>query len=111
MAEKFDLDTEIQLPDHIDNLFDLSGKVALITTAASGLGRGIAYGMARYGADVACADLNLSGAEETAARIKGWGRDAIAVQYDVSDWSQVENMVERTADHFGRMDNTVRKNR
>jgi hypothetical protein len=65
MAQKLDIETEIQLPDHIDNLFDLSGKVALITTAASGLGRGIAYGMAKYGANVACADLNLSGAEET----------------------------------------------
>ncbi len=104
MAQKLDIETEIQLPDHIDNLFDLSGKVALITTAASGLGRGIAYGMAKYGANVACADLNLSGAEETAARIKGWGRDVISVQYDVSDWSQVENMVERTVDHFGRID-------
>ena len=104
MAEKFDLDTEIQLPDHIDNLFDLSGKVALITTAASGLGRGIAYGMARYGADVACADLNLSGAEETAVRIEGWGRKAIAVQYDVSDEAWYDELIRKNPQHrFGEV--------
>ena len=104
MTEKFDLDREIELPGHIDRLFDLSGKVALITSAASGLGKAVAYGMARYGADVACADLNLPGAELTAEKIKSWGRNTAAFQYDVSDWTQVEHMVQETVERFGRID-------
>lgn len=104
MVKGFDLKPEVKLPDNIDRIFDLSGKVALVTTAASGLGRAIAYGMAKYGADVACADLNLSGAEETASRIREWGRESLSIEYNVIDWGQVKKMVEKTAHHFGRID-------
>jgi NAD(P)-dependent dehydrogenase (short-subunit alcohol dehydrogenase family) len=104
VAKGFDLKPEIELPDNIDRLFDLSGKVVLVTTAASGLGLAIAYGMAKYGADVACADLNLSGAEKTASRIREWGRKSLAIEYNVTDWDQVKKMVEKTVDHFGRID-------
>ena len=95
---------ETDLPDNIDKLFDLSGKVALVTTAAMGLGRYIAYGMAKYGADVVCADVNLSGAEETASRIREWGNKSIAIQYDVADYMQVQQMVDTAVKHFGRID-------
>ena len=47
MTEKFDLDTEIQIPDHINNLFDLSGKVALITGAGSRTGPSVPQSMLR----------------------------------------------------------------
>ncbi|MBW1783602.1 MAG: SDR family NAD(P)-dependent oxidoreductase, partial [Deltaproteobacteria bacterium] len=91
---------EVELPQHIESLFDLSGKVALVSTAASGLGRAIAYGMARYGADVVCADLDLSGAEDTASQIRQWGKEGIAIPYDVRDWFQVKKMIRQSVDHF-----------
>src|SRR5205823_12966011 len=54
----------------LSTLFDLTGKRALVTGAASGLGRAIAVGLAQQGADVATADLNLAGAEATASIIR-----------------------------------------
>lgn len=60
MENSIEMKFDVDLPGHIDSLFDLTGKVALVSTAALSLGRAIAYGMAQYGADVVCADLNLS---------------------------------------------------
>ena len=104
MTRKLDVTSGVEMPDNIDKLFDLSGKLALVTTAASGLGRAIAYGMAKYGADVACADLDLSGAKETVSRIRKWGKESLAIEYNVGDWEQVKRMVGKTVDHFGRID-------
>jgi NAD(P)-dependent dehydrogenase (short-subunit alcohol dehydrogenase family) len=82
-------------------LFDLTGKVALVTGAASGLGRAIAIGLAQHGADVATADQNLPGAEETSKVIRGLGRRTIAIQVDVTDYGQVEAMVQQTESALG----------
>lgn len=103
MAE-ITLKADVDLPDNITKLFDLSGKSVLVSTAASGLGRAIAYGCAKYGADVACADINLEGAKETAAVISSWGKKSLALSYDVVDFNQVKEMVDKTADFFGRID-------
>jgi NAD(P)-dependent dehydrogenase (short-subunit alcohol dehydrogenase family) len=82
-------------------LFDLHGKLALVTGAASGLGRAIAIGLAQYGADVATADLNLVGAEATSAVIRDLGRRTVAIAVDVTDYQQVEAMVEQTEAALG----------
>lgn len=91
-------------PEVIRKLFDLSGKVALVTGAASGLGRQIALGLASFGADVAAADINLPGAEATAEAVRGIGKTARSIQVDVVDWSQVRKMVQDVQDNFGRLD-------
>lgn len=91
-------------PDVIRRLFDLSGRVALVTGAASGLGRQIALGLASFGADVAVADIDLPGAESTAEAVETMARTARAVQVDVSDWAQVERMVEEVLKQYGRLD-------
>jgi NAD(P)-dependent dehydrogenase (short-subunit alcohol dehydrogenase family) len=91
-------------PDVIRKLFDLSGKVALVTGAASGLGRQIALGLASFGADVAAADINLPGAEETAEAVGGIGRSPCAIRVDVADWSQVSQMVRKVVEQYGRLD-------
>jgi NAD(P)-dependent dehydrogenase (short-subunit alcohol dehydrogenase family) len=91
-------------PDVIRKLFDLSGKVALVTGAASGLGRQIALGLASFGADVAAADINLPGAEATAEAVGEIGKTAHAIQVDVGDWSQVKEMVQTVVDQYGRLD-------
>ena len=65
-------------------LFDLSGRVAMVSGAASGMGRQMALGFAEVGADVVLADINLPGAEQTADDIDSIGRRALAVRCNVS---------------------------
>ncbi|MBY0120733.1 3-oxoacyl-[acyl-carrier-protein] reductase [Bacillus sp. S/N-304-OC-R1] len=83
----------------------LEGKAALVTGASRGIGREIALELARQGADIA---VNYSGSEERAngvvAEIKEMGRNAIAIQCDVSDSESVANMVKATIDAFGKLD-------
>jgi len=85
-------------------LFDLSGKVAMVTGAASGLGEGIAYGLAAFGADVVLADIAEEGLEKVSARIKGLDRRALPLRCDVRSGEQIKALVERTREHFGRID-------
>ena len=80
---------------------DLEGKVALVTGAASGFGRGIVELFVKEGAKVAVVDLNGAGAETVAT---GLGAAAIAVQCDVADGASVKNAVAKTLDAFGRVD-------
>ena len=85
-------------------LFDLSGRVALVSGAAQGVGRAIALGLAESGAELMLADLNEEGARETAATIEAMGRWAIPVRCDVSDPAQIRQMFARLDDEFGRID-------
>ena len=76
-------------------LFDLSGRVAMVSGAASGMGRQMALGFAEVGADVVLADINLPGAEQTADDIDSIGRRALAVRCNVSEIEQevMQNLV------------------
>src|SRR5687768_11662311 len=87
----------------VGDLFSLRGKSALVTGAASGLGRAIAIGLAAHGADVAAADLNLAGAEATAAVIRDLGRRASIIGVDVTDWEQVQAMTAQALEAHGRI--------
>lgn len=79
------------MSDAITNtLFDLSGKTALVTGAASGLGRVFAEALGVYGAAVVCADVDTAANEQTAARITAAGGTARAVRMDVADAADVE---------------------
>lgn len=84
----------------------LTGKVALVTGAGSqiGYGRAIAVTLAKEGCAVASADINLEWAQMTAAEIEKDGGRATAVQADVTDRNQVDNMVKTVVDKFGRID-------
>ena len=84
---------------------NLHDRIALVTGGAQGLGEAICQRLAREGAHVAVADLNLERAEQVAAEIVAQtGRRALAVRVDVTDEGQVEGMVRRTVDEFGRLD-------
>ena len=83
-------------------LFD--GKVALVTGAAGGIGRESARLFARHGAEVAVADRNVPGAQETVELIEADGGKALAVEVDVADSASVAAMVRATVDRFGRLD-------
>jgi NAD(P)-dependent dehydrogenase (short-subunit alcohol dehydrogenase family) len=76
-----------------ENLFDLSGRTALVIGAASGIGREVARGLAAFGADVACADLNAAAATEVAAAIEESGGKATAHAVDFTDGAAVESLV------------------
>src|SRR5919202_6123177 len=81
----------------IARLFDLSGRVAVVTGGASGIGRALGLGFARYGADVAVVDLSAERAEAVAAEIRGLGRRAEAFETDVTRWESVDSTVGRVA--------------
>jgi NAD(P)-dependent dehydrogenase (short-subunit alcohol dehydrogenase family) len=82
----------------------LDGKNALITGAASGIGRASAIRFAEEGANVAVADRNLAAAEETAAAVRKLGRKATAIQVDVSDPAQTAAMLAKTVADLGGLD-------
>ena len=82
----------------------LTGKVAFVTGAASGLGREIALEYVRAGASVAIADINQGAADATAAEIAKTGGKAIGMAVDVTSEEQVEAGVARTIEEFGNID-------
>ncbi|MGY3534631.1 MULTISPECIES: SDR family NAD(P)-dependent oxidoreductase [Bradyrhizobium] len=82
----------------------LDGKAALVTGGGSGIGRATAIAMAREGARVAVSDLSRDGIEQTVALINAAGGQSIAIQGDVTDETDVANMVARTVSAFGRID-------
>jgi 3-hydroxybutyrate dehydrogenase len=82
----------------------LDGKSAIITGAASGIGKEIALTYARAGAKVAIADLNLDAASQAVAQVRELGAPALAVQMDVSNEEQVDAGVDRVAAEWGSVD-------
>jgi 3-hydroxybutyrate dehydrogenase len=82
----------------------LRGKSAVVTGAASGIGKGIALAFAREGASVAIADLNLDAANETADEIRASGATATAIAMDVSDEQAVDAGVSKVVTTLGRID-------
>ena len=84
------------------NPFDLSGRVAVVTGANTGIGQAIAVALAGAGADVAC--VGRTPAEETAERIRALGRRAQIVSADLSTIEPVGRVVEETVGKLGRLD-------
>jgi NAD(P)-dependent dehydrogenase (short-subunit alcohol dehydrogenase family) len=95
------------LPEDIAEVFRLDGRCAVVTGAASGLGRAIALGFAQFGADVACLDIDLDGARETSGTISDLGRESSAVQTDVREWESVRAAVADARGLTGRVDVAV----
>jgi gluconate 5-dehydrogenase len=86
-------------------LFDLTGRVAIVTGGSKGLGEAMAEGLASAGADLVLASRHLAEAEATAARIAGeYGRRVIGIEADVTDPAAVQRLVDRTLQEHGRID-------
>jgi NAD(P)-dependent dehydrogenase (short-subunit alcohol dehydrogenase family) len=82
----------------------LQGKVAIITGGGTGIGRSMAVEFARVGTDVVVASRTLGNLETVAAEVRALGRRALAVQTDVTKKADVDNMVTRTMEAFGKID-------
>jgi 3-oxoacyl-[acyl-carrier protein] reductase len=83
---------------------DLLGKVAIVTGAGRGLGWAVAQRLAQDGANLVIAEIDGKSAEEKAAATRQMQREALAVQMDVSQWSDVQRLVRETMSRFGRID-------
>ena len=81
----------------------MKGKVVLVTGAGSGIGRATAQRLSAEGARVACADVTMEGAVETARTISTAGGEAVAIATDVTDEAACAQMMEKTLERFGRL--------
>lgn len=86
------------------SLFDLSGRVALVSGAASGMGRAMSLALAEHGADLLLADINDTGAQQAAETIHGLGRKAVAVHCDVSQPDSIRALFAVLDREFQRID-------
>jgi len=85
-------------------MINLKGKIAIVTGAAQGIGKVIALGLAKCGADIAVSDINEDSLNAAVKEIEALGRKAIAVKMDVSCLKDCEDMVKKTVDAFGKVD-------
>lgn len=88
----------------IDPLFDLTGKVALITGGSRGLGLEMVRGFAAHGADVIIASRKLDNCEKAAEEVRAMGRRALAVSTHAAKWDEIDKLIEVSYAEFGRID-------
>src|SRR4051794_8061373 len=85
-------------------LFDLSGRVALVSGTASGMGRAMSIALAEAGAILVLADINTQGNESTAHHIQSLGRRALPITCDMSNPDQIAALFENLDREYGRID-------
>ena len=86
------------------DLFDLTGKTAIVTGTSRGLGQYFARALAKAGADLIITSRKLSSLTKFKEEIESLGRKALAVQLDVLSQSDIENMVQRAIEEYGKID-------
>ena len=86
------------------NLFDLTGRTAVVVGGTSGIGRALALGLAEAGADVVATGRRLSLVDDVASEIRRLGRRSLSVPSDVADIASLEAVRDRTIDAFGKVD-------
>ncbi|MCP4035335.1 MAG: SDR family oxidoreductase [bacterium] len=91
----------------MSELFDLGGKIAIVTGASRGLGRALSLGLARAGADVVVSSRNLEACKEVAREVEDLGRRALPVACDMAQWEEIDQLAEQCFEHFGRCDVVV----
>ena len=86
------------------HVFNLTGKVSLVTGSGRGIGKGIALALARAGADVAVADINKDTADQTYGEIIDLGRKSLSLHIDATNKDEVDLMVRKVVEMFGQID-------
>jgi NAD(P)-dependent dehydrogenase (short-subunit alcohol dehydrogenase family) len=86
------------------SLFDLSGKVAIVTGGSRGLGREMALAMADHGADVIIASRKIDNCQAVAAEIRAKGRRSLAVAYHAASWQGADELAATALETFGKVD-------
>src|SRR5436189_3561803 len=86
------------------DLFELTGKVAVVTGGSRGLGREMALAFADKGADVVIASRKLDNCEAVAEEVRAKGRKALAVAYHAASWTGADDLAKAAYDHFGKVD-------
>ncbi len=86
------------------DLFDLIGKIALVTGGSRGLGLQMVRAFAEHGADVIIASRKLDACEEAAAEVRALGRRALAISAHVGKWDEIDKLIEAAYAGFGRID-------
>ncbi len=92
------------MPSFVDHLFDLSGRVALVTGASSGIGRHMALVLAAAGAKLIVVGRNEERLEDTAAEISSLDYEAVAIPADLQNKDELQKISERCAGPFGAPD-------
>ena len=82
----------------------LQNKIAIVTGAGQGIGQAIAVRLAQEGAEVIVSDINLQGVEQTASQIRQMDRKSLALKVDVANFEDVQAMVQKSIEEFGRAD-------
>ena len=88
----------------MSDLFDLTGKIALVTGGSRGLGRAMVLAFAKAGADVVIASRKLGACEEVAREVETLGRRALPIAAHVGKWSDNDALADAAYAHFGRVD-------
>ncbi len=86
-----------------DTALDLEGKVAIVTGSARGIGRAIALGLARRGADVVITDVEEELAKQTAREVTALGRRSLAIRCDVGSREEVEGLIKQVVAELGQL--------
>ncbi len=85
-------------------MFDLSGRVAIVTGTSRGLGQYMGRALAKAGADLVITSRKLESLEDFRCEIEKLGRQALPVELDVRDYASIQRMVDRAIGHYGRID-------
>src|SRR5271157_6087235 len=90
--------------EQVEVMFDLEGRVAIVTGGAQGIGRAIALNLAEGGASIALTDMQLPKLDEVAKEIQDKGGKAIGYGVDVTDLEAVEAVVDQILEAWGKVD-------
>lgn len=88
----------------VQDLFNLKGKVAIVTGGGRGLGEQIARALAEAGASVVVCSRKLEACEEVSKELKQFGVDSLAIACDVTNETEIDNVITKTVEHFGTID-------
>jgi len=86
------------------DLFDLTGKIVLVTGGSRGLGLAMVRGFAEHGADVIIVSRKLEACEAAAEEVRAFGRRGLAISAHVGKWAEIDRMIEAAYAAFGRID-------